>query len=116
MIRKRQETGSIVGHINHDSVAMREATPGDEPALMRLAAMDDRAALTGRVLVAESGGAILAALSVDSGRAISDPWSHTAQLVNLLELRAGQLRESARTAAHLREQQRPSLVALPARP
>ena len=114
MIRKRQETSSIVGHLGHDSVVMREATDADRGALLQLASMDDRGSLRGRVILAESGERILAALSVDSGRAIADPWSHTDGLVHLLELRADQLRASERTHARLYDR-RPSLVALPAR-
>lgn len=114
MIRNRQETSSIVGHLDYGSVVMREATEDDRGALLQLASMDDQGSLRGRILVAESGERILAAISVDSGRTIADPWSHTDGLVHLLALRAEQLRASARTHAPVYDQ-RPSLVTLPAR-
>ena len=47
------------------------------------------AALRGEVLVAEVDGVIQAALQLDDGVAIANPFVPTAGLVELLELRAG---------------------------
>ncbi len=45
------------------------------------------------MLVAETGGEIVAAVPVAGGRAIADPFRRTAALVEILELRASQLRK-----------------------
>jgi hypothetical protein len=73
-----------------DAVVIRPAYPDDGPALARLAALDSRRALTGRVLVAERDGRLLAALATEDGRAIADPFAPTAGLVALLRLRAAE--------------------------
>ena len=49
-----------------------------------------------RVLIAEVEGEILAATSLATGKTIADPFSRTAELRSLLELRAGQLRRRVR--------------------
>ena len=65
-------------------ITIRQATSDDAFALRRLAALDDRAALHGEVLVAEHGGEIRAALSVRDDRSIANPFAPTAQLVEML--------------------------------
>lgn len=73
-------------------VAIRLARAADAPALARLAALDAGEPPAGRVLLAESGGRAVAALPLDGGRALADPFERTADVVRLLELRARQLR------------------------
>jgi hypothetical protein len=81
----------------HERVTVRHAHAADDRALERLAALDSGRAPTGPALVAETDSRILAALPLDGGRAIADPFVPTAELVALLELRAEQLeRPSAR--------------------
>ena len=70
-------------------VLVRPARSVDTDALRVLAALDSAAPLSGDVLLAVSGGDIAAAISVDSGAVIADPFQPTANLVDLL-----------RTAAH----------------
>ncbi len=48
--------------------------------------------LEGEVIVAEIGGRIVAAMSLDRGSVIADPFVRTAALVELLEVRGQQLR------------------------
>lgn len=67
-------------------ITIRQATTADAFALRRLAALDDRAALHGEVLVAEQAGEIRAALSVDNGRAVANPFAPTAKLVDMLRV------------------------------
>ena len=67
-------------------VTIRQATTADEFALRRLAALDDSATLRGDVLIAEEGGEIRAALSMDSGRAVANPFAPTADLVEMLRM------------------------------
>jgi hypothetical protein len=72
---------------------VRLAEPADRPALEQLAGLDSARVPSGTVLVGEMGGGIQAAVPVSGGRAIANPFVRTAELVKLLELRAGQLRE-----------------------
>ena len=67
-------------------ITIRQATTADAFALRRLAALDDRAALHGEVLVAEQVGEIRAALSLDDGRAVANPFAPTAELVEILRM------------------------------
>src|SRR5690242_19451589 len=71
-----------------DAVVIRPAYPDDAAALERLARLDSRRPLDGPVLVAERDGRLLAALGTATGRHIADPFSPTADLVALLEVRA----------------------------
>src|SRR5215210_2955088 len=74
------------------SISLRLAGPADRDELDRLAALDSAPTLHGPVLVAETGGTARAALSLDDGRAVADPFSPAAELVSLLRTRAALLR------------------------
>jgi hypothetical protein len=69
-------------------VLVRPALPVDADALKRLAALDSARPLTGDVLIAVAGGEIAAAMSLDSGAIVADPFQPTAQLVELLRTAA----------------------------
>ena len=74
-------------------VLIRPASPDDEPLIARLAALEDRPRLPrGERLVGELGGSVVAALDVGSGRAVADPFVPTQKIVELLGLRAAQVR------------------------
>jgi hypothetical protein len=75
-----------------ETLTIRMAGAGDAAALGRLAQLDSAPAPK-RVpmLVAEVGGELRAALSLDGGRAIADPFRPTAELVAILAERARQL-------------------------
>ena len=75
--------------LSPSSVVMRAARGSDGDALARLAALDSKRAPRGEVLVAEVDGAIHAAIELDDGLVIANPFHPTAGLVALLELRAG---------------------------
>jgi len=75
------------------TIQIRVAREDDEATLLRLAALDSAAAPRGDVLVASVDGEILAAIALDSGRVIADPFRHTADLVELLRTRAHLLGE-----------------------
>jgi len=77
------------------SVTIRRLDEGDAPALARLAGLDSEAILEGPALGAEVEGKLLAAISLADGRTVSDPFSRTAELRSLLELRARQIRGRA---------------------
>ena len=74
------------------SISLRLAGPADHAAVERLAALDSAPRLHGPVLVAESGGALRAALALGDDRAVADPFAPTAELVELLRTRAALLR------------------------
>jgi hypothetical protein len=75
-----------------ETVTIRMAVSADEAALDRLAQLDS-APPPGPVpmLVAEVGGELRAALPLDGGPAIADPFRRTAELVAILAERARQL-------------------------
>jgi hypothetical protein len=76
------------------TVVIRAARGSDGPVLRRLAALDSRDVPTGDVLIAEADDEVVAALSVDTGERIADPFRRTADVVDLLEYRARRLRAS----------------------
>ena len=78
------------------NVVIRTADAGDVLALINLSDLDSQPVPSGSVLVAEVEGEIRAALSVESGRFIADPFVSTANLRALLRLRADQLQSSSR--------------------
>ena len=76
---------------NNTAVTIRRATDADAFALRRLAVIDSASPPTGDVLLAEMGDELWAAVSVDTGAAIADPFRPSADLVDLLRLRAERL-------------------------
>ena len=63
-----------------DTYVMRLATDEDAADLRRLAALDSARPLTGEVLIGEIDGVPAAARSLETGRAIADPFLPTARL------------------------------------
>jgi hypothetical protein len=82
------------------SLTIRHATSADEAALHRLAALDSSRVPSGELLVGELDGTLVAALSVDTGAAIADPFEHTAAIVESLRVRARGQDRPARRPAH----------------
>ena len=74
---------------------LRFATEEDAHTLRRLAELDSRTPLAGRVLIGEIAGSPAAALSLGDDRVIADPFRRTDHLVACLRIRAG-ARPSAR--------------------
>ena len=72
-------------------IAIRRSAPGDGDRIRLLARLDDRRIPAGPCLVAEIEGDMVAALSLVTGSAVSDPFRATADAVALLQLRAAQL-------------------------
>jgi hypothetical protein len=71
-------------------LVLRPATSADTADLERLAALDSARPLDGDVLLAVAGGEVRAALSVDSGRVVADPFWPSADLVELLRAASGE--------------------------
>jgi hypothetical protein len=101
------------------AVTIRRLTESDSDraALRRLAELDSGTKLGGQVLVAEVEGSILAAIAVAGGEVLADPFSRTAELRSLLELRAAQLRrrDKVRIPRRLARRER-ATAALPSSP
>jgi hypothetical protein len=68
------------------TLTIRRADSSDAGALLRLAALDSASPPTGDALLAEVGGELWAAVEVDSGAAIADPFRPSGELVDLLRL------------------------------
>ena len=73
------------------SVLIRAARGSDGPALEALAGLDSAAVPAGSLLIAETDGELVAALG-SGGERIADPFRPTADVIALLELRAGRSR------------------------
>jgi hypothetical protein len=71
------------------TIVMRPARRADAPALARLAELDSKRAPHGDVLVAEVDGVVAAALQLDGRVAIASPFLPAADLLALLDRRAG---------------------------
>ena len=75
----------------HPSLTVRTASDADAYALAQLAAVDSSTPLAGRTLVAELGSEPVAAISIDDGTVVADPFRPTAEIVEMLRLRVAQL-------------------------
>ena len=84
------------------TMTIRQARPDDDRSLERLAELDSAAPLTHRALVAELDGAPIAAIDLDDGREIADPMVPSAPAVDLLRVRAAQLRADRPQHRHRR--------------
>jgi hypothetical protein len=72
-------------------VTLREASAADAERLRALAQLDSAPAPCGPALVAEVDGRLRAALPLDGGAPISDPFHRGRELIELLRMRARQL-------------------------
>ena len=77
-------------------VALRPAREVDHGAVVRLAVLDSRPAPTGDVLLAVVDERPVAALSLDDGSVVADPFAHSADAVELLQVRAQRLQAPTR--------------------
>lgn len=75
-----------------EAVVIRSARDADLPLVHELAELDAAAPLASPILVAVVDGRPWAALSLDDGRAVADPFRPSASTVELLRMRADQLR------------------------
>ena len=90
MRRNGKATDSSIALL--DGVTIRRSHARDHEALERLAQLDSRRLADGQLLVAEVAGELRAALPLNGGAAIADPFRPTALLVSLLQMRAQQIR------------------------
>jgi hypothetical protein len=73
------------------NLTIRRAAAADEFAVRRLSSLDSAFPPTGDVLLAEMDGELWAALSIDTGHAVADPFRPSGDLVDLLRFRAERL-------------------------
>ena len=83
-------------------LTIRLADENDRIALATLAALDSRRAPTSPVLLAEADGVVVAALSLLDGGAVADPFQPTADVVDLLRVRAAMSATDSRASRGLR--------------
>jgi hypothetical protein len=77
---------------SHTAVVIRESNDSDHERLRRLAQLDSARLPEQPLVVAEVDGELRAAVSVNDGSVIADPFHRTADLVALASMRATQLR------------------------
>jgi hypothetical protein len=73
------------------NLTIRMATTRDAGPLRRLADLDSAKPLAGRVLLAESDTVPVAAVALETGSVIADPFLHSADAVRMLMLRRYQI-------------------------
>ena len=77
-------------------VTIRHARPADAEALVVLAKLDSTHPPGGAILVAEAGGELWAAVSLDDGHVIANPFRPSGELAFRLIERARELRRAER--------------------
>jgi hypothetical protein len=73
---------SMAPHLS--PLTLRVASPDDAPAVRRLAQLDSSRPPSGRVLLAVVGSEPVAALDVETGAVVADPFRPTADVVAVL--------------------------------
>ncbi len=87
--------------MTNSTLTIRPAHDNDVVAIHSLAALDSSSPPTGNVVVGEVGGELWAALDVDSGAAVADPFRPSGEVVDLLRLHAESERRPQRSLARL---------------
>ena len=92
------------------SLVLRPATSADTAALERLAALDSARPLAGDVVLAHADGGVRAALSLETGRTVADPFYPSLELVPLLRAAAGERPRRSRSWRRSARATRPALA------
>ncbi len=85
----------MLTRIEQAGLTVRFADRDDDEVADVLAELDSAPALGGRRLLALSDGWPVAAISLEDGRVVANPFTPTAEAVAMLRLRAGQLDRAA---------------------
>lgn len=72
-------------------ITIRASTSRDARAVRRLALLEEQPVPPGETLVAEVDRRVVAALAIEDGHALADPFTASSDVVELLEFRAAQL-------------------------
>jgi hypothetical protein len=91
------------------TITVRPACAADAAALRRLAGRDSARIPEGPLLVAARDDAILAALSLETGAHVADPFEPTADLVAMLRTHAAAMPERRGWKRRQRPQLRPAI-------
>jgi hypothetical protein len=102
---------------NTNGITIRRLSPADEAAVERLTELDSGRRPEGDLMGVEIEGRLLVASSVETGESIADPFSRTAELRALLEVRINQMngkaKKSHRRFRHRRSHSRGALAGSP---
>ncbi len=82
-LRRRRGTKAVAGSAT-PAAAVRFAHADEAGTLRRIAELDDAPQLAGEILVATIDADVVAALSLDDGRVIANPFVRTSAAVELL--------------------------------
>ena len=97
LIRAAEQSRADAGDTPVTRVTLRYAAAADAARLRELAELDSAEPPAGPALVAEVDGRLRAALPLEGGAPISDPFHRGVELIELLRTRAQQLRRRATT-------------------
>ena len=75
-------------------ITIRRSTDADRAQLAQLAELDSRSAPEGDAMLGFVGDELWAALDVESGTAVADPFHPTAELLELLRVSVGERRHN----------------------
>lgn len=89
--RRHRSDRDAAPQLSWAGLTLRLASAADHAALARLADLDQADRPADPVLLGVVSGRPVAALSLDDGRVVADPFVRTTELVELLRLRARQL-------------------------
>jgi hypothetical protein len=76
-----------------EDITIRRSGAADGEALVRLAGLDSKHVPPGDFLIAEVDGEGWAAIALQGGEVLANPFQPTADLVDMLRLRAARIRE-----------------------
>jgi hypothetical protein len=74
------------------TISLQHAAPYQDDELRRLSALDSARPVSRPALTAVVDGRLVAAISLNSGRVVADPFASTDDAVHLLKIRAAELR------------------------
>jgi hypothetical protein len=77
---------------NSNGITIRRLGPSDEAAIERLVELDSGNRPAGALMGVEIEGRLLVAGSIETGASVADPFSRTAELRALLEIRIAQMK------------------------
>lgn len=103
----------MINDNNATGITIRRLAPADESAVESLAQRDSQPVPRGEMIGAEVEGILLAATEIATGATVADPFSRTAELRGLLEMRARQLARREQTEGSSSRRVQASLAGTP---
>jgi hypothetical protein len=87
---KHEDEGTAT--LEPESITIRPLREEDVPAVELLAELEERVVPSGPLLLAEVEGTVEAAIGLEGGETVANPFSESEAAVSLLHVRAAQLR------------------------